>query len=431
LSNEDLSLLRRGKSYALIDEEIKTRWIIHPFAFQMHNPSTRTQAPIILDSEHSEYQAISPDDLERFDHVPQLEKGLHRVLVSPVVRKAELPLVQLRRRDAHTRAPWDSQYIRCMLTELQLAAKRYRFQTKTPEELWKEIRWTAWHLAKIGPTSIKPAIQGVMLRFLSRMQEHIMTPFSENGHTFSAERVEAVKAALRNCEPNNGKSSLLPYNEHHFVHYIESLGLPDGPVHVLVLSTSKRIAQSLLALHEHLRRLGKSLKISILGRNVKRLKQGLERLAAKHPDLVCPQLELVPDEQASVIAREASFIILGADCVYPDGSIGNIFESSVAASVALNLNPGCRLVSILGTDSIINYDLDYELEIAKEARPWDLLRTERERGKLPTEARLVLEWIPTRCIHAYITEEGPLTIEQIAAKAVERETLEENIWGDL
>src|SRR4051812_9259868 len=84
LTDDDIFILRRGKPFSLKDEELQTEWTIHPFAWQL----TDGTREITFDWEHTEYKFIKPEDLANYDHVPQLELGLARVMVSPETEKA-------------------------------------------------------------------------------------------------------------------------------------------------------------------------------------------------------------------------------------------------------------------------------------------------------------------------------------------------------
>lgn len=79
LHQSDISLLAEGEPYRLRDEEIKTEWIIHPFAWQL---SLDASSKIVIDREHTEFVFIRPEELGKFDHVENLELGLRRILAA-------------------------------------------------------------------------------------------------------------------------------------------------------------------------------------------------------------------------------------------------------------------------------------------------------------------------------------------------------------
>ena len=60
----------------MTDEGLKTEWTVHPFAFQLRDEGRE----ITIDWEHTEYKFVSPKELGTYEHVPQLEVGMERVL---------------------------------------------------------------------------------------------------------------------------------------------------------------------------------------------------------------------------------------------------------------------------------------------------------------------------------------------------------------
>lgn len=62
----------------MIDDALKTEWTIHPWSWLIKDDAKH----IKLDREHTEYKFIKPDELKSYDHVPQLELGLGRVIDS-------------------------------------------------------------------------------------------------------------------------------------------------------------------------------------------------------------------------------------------------------------------------------------------------------------------------------------------------------------
>ncbi|RDW60029.1 hypothetical protein BP5796_11635 [Coleophoma crateriformis] len=75
----DFSLLAEGEPYSLRDEDIKTEWMIHPFAWQLGEGAS---SKIVIDHEHTEFVFIKPEELRKFDHVENLELGLGKVLAA-------------------------------------------------------------------------------------------------------------------------------------------------------------------------------------------------------------------------------------------------------------------------------------------------------------------------------------------------------------
>ena len=73
LSSPQVSLVRSGELLRTFDEQKDTVWIIHPFLFEVDEPTLH------LDWEHSESRWIDPDDLRSFDTVPNLKEVYERI----------------------------------------------------------------------------------------------------------------------------------------------------------------------------------------------------------------------------------------------------------------------------------------------------------------------------------------------------------------
>jgi 8-oxo-dGTP diphosphatase len=74
LAREDVQLLRTGEPLEVVDVEANRRWIVHPFLFEVEEP-----ARIRADWEHIETRWIRPEDILRYETVPQLAETLMRV----------------------------------------------------------------------------------------------------------------------------------------------------------------------------------------------------------------------------------------------------------------------------------------------------------------------------------------------------------------
>ena len=74
LGPEDLRLLGKGETLQVDDEEMGTRWIVHPYLFHV-----RDRARIETDWEHVETRWITPGEIDDFTAVPRLKETLERV----------------------------------------------------------------------------------------------------------------------------------------------------------------------------------------------------------------------------------------------------------------------------------------------------------------------------------------------------------------
>jgi 8-oxo-dGTP pyrophosphatase MutT (NUDIX family) len=71
----DIGLLKTGEPLVIDDEELGTRWVVHPFLFHVNAPEK-----VKIDWEHKDYQWINPVDIDTYDTVPGLKNTLERVL---------------------------------------------------------------------------------------------------------------------------------------------------------------------------------------------------------------------------------------------------------------------------------------------------------------------------------------------------------------
>jgi len=74
LYKKDLKLVKKGKPLEVIDENLKRKWIVHPFLFHVRSPEK-----IKTDWEHTEVKWIKPGELKKYETVPGLAKALTRV----------------------------------------------------------------------------------------------------------------------------------------------------------------------------------------------------------------------------------------------------------------------------------------------------------------------------------------------------------------
>lgn len=74
LNKNDVDLLKRGEPFAIIDNNINRKWIIHPFLFHVKEPGK-----IKIDWEHTEIKWINPQKLARYKTVPALNEAFNKV----------------------------------------------------------------------------------------------------------------------------------------------------------------------------------------------------------------------------------------------------------------------------------------------------------------------------------------------------------------
>ena len=74
LNQDELTLINKGNSLAVDDEETNTVWVVHPYLYR-----TRDECVIKIDWEHDEFCWINPQELASFNTVPRLKEAFMRV----------------------------------------------------------------------------------------------------------------------------------------------------------------------------------------------------------------------------------------------------------------------------------------------------------------------------------------------------------------
>lgn len=74
LSQEELTLIRKGRPLEITDKKLGVRWVVHPYLFHI-----RDRNRVKIDWEHKESKWIRPEDIGHYETVPKLKETLERV----------------------------------------------------------------------------------------------------------------------------------------------------------------------------------------------------------------------------------------------------------------------------------------------------------------------------------------------------------------
>ncbi|EHK99762.1 hypothetical protein M7I_4347 [Glarea lozoyensis 74030] len=176
LGKDDVKLLTRGAPYQLEDKELNTLWTIHPFAWQFdENASGKT---ITLDREHEKYVFISPKDVKTYDHVPQLDLALKRVLISPMLEEG---LAALSAKHSEGTQVLAVEALTLLLNIVEYWQVGF-FGSK--KEFWDELRWVGWHIMKNGLPAVGkgPDPSLAILKVLLAVQARLTVPGGVSRH---------------------------------------------------------------------------------------------------------------------------------------------------------------------------------------------------------------------------------------------------------
>jgi hypothetical protein len=75
LSKQDVTLVKAGKRFEIVDDAQNRAWRVHPFLFSVHEPDK-----IRLDWENIEMRWILPAEIVELHAVPALKEALERVI---------------------------------------------------------------------------------------------------------------------------------------------------------------------------------------------------------------------------------------------------------------------------------------------------------------------------------------------------------------
>jgi translation initiation factor 2B subunit (eIF-2B alpha/beta/delta family) len=425
----------------LTDEGLQTEWTIHPFAFQLKDVAK----PIKFDWEHTEYKFVKPEDLHNYDHVPQLEVGMERVLVSPETEEALAILKNDHESGAQALA----------VKALELLAKAVRGEElsrlETSKEFWTELRWRAWHLAKNGRPSMGAAIEAEIFKALDVITRELVFPESEGigGIPLSSlkntiesaisDRISATQHSLENLarycvDFMDSKSTSPEWNR-----------LQD--TNIVTLSSSGTTTRTLARFVESATKRGANVKITAL-----ESRPGFEGVAfinallasfEKDTELTSRlKIEIVSDASIATVLQDAHYLVFGGDKVIPSGDVSNKIGTLAAAVLAKTLNPTCQVVALFATNKItgsgfgsehftVEYNDPAELTGAWPSVYREQLKENQGQGYQVEVKNAYFEWVPAKYIDQHISELGALSSEEIQRLGNESRELEKRIFGDL
>jgi translation initiation factor 2B subunit (eIF-2B alpha/beta/delta family) len=415
---------------------------------------------ITLDWEHTEYRFITPDDLKDYDTVPNLEFGMKRCFVGPETEKSLNAL----RSDHESGAQALAVLALNMLLKAVQGSDFSPAAVRDPKQFWKELRMIAWHLAKNGRPSMGAAIEASLFRALDTIRQYVdnlIPPESEGVAGFDlASFKEFAEPAIRKQIAAREASLVLLSGKFldFFVQDGDKMKESSWPssTTIVTLSSSGTIRQCLLDLVWSFVSTERSLTLCILESRPKfegaafanSLLDGLQGLRPQgryqgfNPILKNLKIEIVSDASAATVVEHADYLLLGADKVLSSGNTSNKIGSLTAAVMAKTLNPTCKVVAVFETDKITgssdgadHFKVEYNDE-GEVISVWPTsvvtgLAKNRKEGYRIVVKNAYFEWVPSKYIDEYITEQGRLGIEDIRKLSVESEELEKTLFADV
>lgn len=441
LSDRDISILRRGKPFSLTDESLRTEWTIHPFAWQLKDGARE----ISFDWEHTEFRFVKPDELATYDHVPQLEVGLKRILVSEEMERGLAVL-----RDDHESGA-QALAVKAVQILLDMVKGGEMQRLRASGEFWREVRWRAWHLAKNGRPSMGAAIEAKLFKTLELVDRELQTSWGSEGLEIPLSDLKGIVESVVESKIAEGKQSLEPVAKV-FLKYVESNSgidqkgdLPKS-TKIVTLSASGTTHACLTTLIDALSKKDISITITFLEsrpnfEGATAATALLTSFSDKPEILEKLSIEIIPDASVATAVVDADYVVFGGDKVIPNGNVSNKIGSCAAAVTAKALNPACKVVALFETDKITGAEFDSEYLTVESNDEMEVTKywPAEVRSRLKSKDRDAgirvrneyFEWVPAKYIDVHVTEQGMLSAEEISRIGLEAVELEKRLFGDL
>ncbi|KAI0849189.1 nagb/rpia/CoA transferase-like protein [Daldinia vernicosa] len=434
LTLSSIELFRVGKPYSFVDESIGREWTINPFGFRLKEKSEggKGEEGITIDWEHEGFEWFNPLDVnesDEFGGVPKLVNSLRRVWpeydLGP--RAAEVLSSGLQQlRDDHESGA--RQLANLAISTLKNVIVEMDSDV-IDDNWWANIRMAAWHICKTRE-SMGAAITSATVKALDRIENIITQDIPPR------EKVRKIVDALEN-QLNERKSttdrirdSFIDYLRQHVIRTTGS----KETISILTLSYSSTISACLLQAAAHL---GVSIDLRIL--ESRPLYEGVtlaSKLLEVENDSVDLNVTLYTDASSALAADGIDIVVLGADRISTSGDVSNKIGSLPAILCQRHVAPKAKVVILSETEKIARPGLIKD-HLAEENSSTELIRTwkgivkgadlverilsdsERDiiRGRKVRVRNSYFEWVPAMFIHAYITDEGLWSVENIIERS--------------
>lgn len=444
-------LVRKGKPYAFGDYELNREWTIHPFLFQLRHSSFAHK--IRIDWEHTDYQWIDPLTIPEDDVriVPRMAESLRRVYVERDLGLQAGTVLTTCLTDLKS----DHQSGASVLAERVLKAFTEIVQTmdlsQSKENWWFNLRMAGWHFWQNGRPAMDAAIRSVVFNALIQTESIIADlPKSD---PLSRKIIDQIMDNLKVYQ--RARKAAVDQIARAYATHVYELGKRLGrELQIITLSSSSTItnAVSLAAAEADV---NVPLKLHIL--ESRPLFEGV-KAADAFSKLPNTTVTVFPDAAVNHAIQGADMVVLGADRISESGVVINKIGS---LSIVLAANHASESsaqqekiqVVVLGeaekvTRLVSNSDGKYEgmeenNDIHEITDAWklgglDVKVAERpgERGHLHV-TNIYFEMLDPRkkpldnMNWVYICERGKWTVDEIACRAREMETITAKLFDDL
>ncbi|KAI1760633.1 nagb/rpia/CoA transferase-like protein [Hypoxylon sp. FL1150] len=432
LTSDSLQLLRVGKPYSFLDESLSREWTINPFAFRLleEHEGGKGEKGITLDWEHEGFQWFNPLDVnesEDFGGVPKLVNSLRRVwpeydLGPKAAKVMTFGIRQLQ--DDHENGAR-------VLARNALSTFKNIIEEMDSEvidnEWWAKVRMAAWHICE-ARKSMGAAITNAIIKALENVEEIFNTDESPS------EKIrQMIKAIDEQLEQRNHAIERI---REEFVQYVRNVRdkvikeienvEEKKELSILTLSASSTVLSALSALWQVSTSLGVPLELRIL--ESRPLFEGVtlaSKLLEAGDKSAYVRISIYTDAAVAQAVRGVDILLLGADRINLAGDVSNKIGSLPAVLCAKHMRDDNVDVIVLSeTEKIApgsNEEHKAEENNPKEVREaWDPDKVEGAQtilnAAVQDRVRLrntYFEWVPTKFIDAYITDQGYWTADSI------------------
>ncbi|KAI9880913.1 MAG: hypothetical protein M1830_009981 [Pleopsidium flavum] len=436
LTSADITLLRAGKSYSIVDEELNTEWTIYPFAFLLRDEG-KGRAGIVIDWEHTTYALVKPEEVEERDTVPHLSKSLERVLVGKVVAAGLRELRDDHESGARVLAGKAVEILASAIRKGDVRGMRSMkgrdSESKESLEMWwRGFKMIGWHL-KVARESMGAAITVAVCRALKVVEEEVITGGTpKEVETRALKQLEIV---LDERRYNNGRMAM------RFRIWLSDQFKEKKSISVLMLSSSSSIKACLVAAlagdtnHRiHL----KIMESRPLFEGVAFARSLLKEL--KHRGMNRIEVEIASDASAGILAKDVDIVLLGADRISEEGDVSNKTGSLAAVLCAKELSTNVKVVVVSEIEKVAGPGKkedhkEEDNDVSEITKHWpsgaDFEATSEQGQEIVRVRNVYFEWVPAKYIDHYICEFGIFNAEQIKNHSEQVARMGEEMFGDL
>ena len=444
--DKDLTLHLQGKLFSIEDHAIGRKWTVHPFSWLLKDRHAKDR--IAIDWEHSGFEWLPPEDIlsgkHEHDSVPNLAESLWRVWLGcgSIFGSTVGNPAGTRLSDCLSKLQSDHESGAKVMTThaLQYLGEIVSLCDGASEllpgmDLWKQTRMIAWHLIYNGRESMNAAIATTLLRCLETLLPYqndkkaltdAIERYSESRQAASQQIGEAFAGWLREYLESHGRT----------------VGGQDAAVRILTLSSSSTILSSLQAAIRKYPDL--HFDIRILESRPRCEGAKLAQNLVQH-DRVPANLHVTvaTDASAALLARDLDLLLLGADRISSDGHVSNKTGSwpAVLSAKALALKEGrehdMKVVVLSDMEKIckpapLDAHKEEDNDPEEVVRTWEYFGVAKVTGNSCIDVRnTYFEWVPPDEIDVYLSEQGPISTEQIRKQALYIEQLENGLLDDI